>query len=63
MDRYLNFEDIDVMHQFIASQCSQCGQTFDAELEPGEKMEDVLLRIHDEFDAHECRDSKRRAAS
>jgi len=56
VDRYLHFENIDMANPDIASRCSHCGQTFTAELKPGERVDDVLLRIRAEFNLHECQE-------
>ena len=56
VDRYLHFENIDVEQPEISSQCSQCGQTFLAEPRAGERVDDVLLRIRDDFNSHQCQE-------
>jgi hypothetical protein len=53
-DRYLHFENIDIEKPDISSRCSCCGQEFRAEPKPGERVDDVLLRIRAEFEAHKC---------
>ena len=45
VDRYLHFDNIDIEKPNISSQCSHCGQMFKAEPRPGERVDDVLLRI------------------
>lgn len=59
-DRYLHFSHIDMEHPNISSQCSRCGQEFSAEPKPGERVDDVLLQIRAEFEAHTCPTSIRR---
>lgn len=54
VERYLHFDNIDMEQPDISSRCSQCGQEFHAEPMPGERVEDVLLRIRVEFNAHGC---------
>lgn len=54
VERYLHFDNIDMEQPDISSRCSQCGQEFRAEPKPGEKVDDVLLRIRAEFNAHVC---------
>lgn len=54
VDRYLHFDNIDMRKPDISSQCSHCGQTFKAEPKPGERVDDVLLRIRAQFDSHLC---------
>jgi hypothetical protein len=53
-DRYLHFDNIDMQQPDISSQCSHCGRTFKAEPQPGERVDDVLLRIRAQFDSHLC---------
>jgi hypothetical protein len=52
---YLYFEHIDMDQADISSICTRCGKHFSAEPEPGERVDDVLLRIRAEFEAHKCR--------
>ena len=54
VERYLHFDNIDMQQPDISSRCSLCGQTFCAEPKPGERVDDVLLRIRAEFNDHEC---------
>ena len=54
-DRYLHFSNIDMERADISSQCSHCGQEFTAEPKPGERVDDVLLRVRAEFEAHRAR--------
>jgi hypothetical protein len=51
---YLQFNNIDVRKPNIFSRCSRCGQEFRAELHAGEKLDDVLLKVRNEYNAHEC---------
>jgi hypothetical protein len=53
-DRYLHFDNLDIEHLPVTSRCSVCEKVFSAEVKPGERLDDVLLRIRAEFDAHEC---------
>ena len=53
-NRYLHFENIDMKAPEIHSQCSQCGREFTAQVKAGERVDDVLLRIRDEFNTHLC---------
>ena len=52
--RYLHFDNIDMEKPVISSQCSRCKREFNATPKAGERVDDVLLRIRDEFNAHEC---------
>jgi hypothetical protein len=54
MDRYLHLDNIDMRKPDVSSQCSRCGQRFEAEPKPGERVDDVLLRIRAHFDSHLC---------
>lgn len=53
-NRYLQFDNIDMEKPDISSRCSQCRQEFRAERKPGERVDDVLLRIRADFEAHKC---------
>jgi hypothetical protein len=61
VDRYLHFDNIDVEQPEISSQCSR-GQTFEAQPRPGERVDDVLLRIRCEFNSHQCQKRLEQAA-
>ena len=52
--RYLRFENIDIKQPEISAWCSQCGQSFKGIPQPTELVNEVLLRIRREFDAHDC---------
>ena len=52
--RYLQFDNIDMEQPDVSSRCSHCEQEFRAEPKPDERVDDVLLRIRAEFDAHKC---------
>jgi hypothetical protein len=62
VDRYLHFDNIDMEQPEISSQCSHCGRTFEAEPRPGERVDDVLLRIRREYNSHECHERLKQAA-
>jgi hypothetical protein len=62
VDRYLQFANIDMQTPDISSQCSHCGQTFKAEPTPGERVDDVLLRIRAQFDSHSCHEGLMQAS-
>jgi hypothetical protein len=53
-DAYLDFDKIDMEEPEISSRCSRCGLVFRAEPEAGERVDDVLLRMRAEFEAHQC---------
>jgi len=53
-ERYLHFDNIDMEQPDISSRCSRCGREFRAEPKPAEQVDDVLLRIRADFDAHKC---------
>lgn len=52
--RYLQFDNIDMEEPDLLSRCSQCGKEFRAKPKPGETIDDVLLTIRAEFEAHKC---------
>ena len=43
----------------IKGVCSVCSRLFIAEPKPGEQMDEVLLRMRAEFDAHDCHEETR----
>ena len=43
----------------IKGACSVCSRLFVAESKPGEQVDDVLLRMRAEFDAHDCHEETR----
>jgi hypothetical protein len=53
-DRYLQFDNIDMDEPVISSRCSACQRPFAASPKARERVDDVLLRIRVEFNAHEC---------
>jgi len=53
-DRFLHFSNIDMEQPDISSECSRCGQECRADPKPGERVDDVLLRIRAEFEEHTC---------
>jgi len=55
-ERYLQFDNIDMAQPDISARCSQCGQKFRAEPKPDERVDDLLLRVRAEFEAHKCRE-------
>lgn len=52
--RYLQFDNIDMTAPEISGRCSGCGQEFAAIPKQNERVDDVLLRIRDAFNAHVC---------
>jgi hypothetical protein len=53
-DRYLHFDNIDMRRPDIHARCSHCGQEFSATPKASERVDDVVLRIRAEYDAHKC---------
>ncbi len=53
-DRYLHFENIDMGEPAISAQCSRCEREFAAAPRANERVDDVILRLRAEFNAHEC---------
>ena len=58
-ERYLHFDTIDMEQPDIRSCCSLCGQEFCAVPKQHERVDDVLLRIREEYNAHECKIAER----
>ena len=56
-ERYLHFDNIDMELPDISSRCSQCGQTFKAKPQLGERVDNALLQIRGQFNARQCRDA------
>jgi hypothetical protein len=52
---HLYFERIDMEPPDFSSICTRCGEHFRTEPRPGERIDDVLLRMRAEFEAHQCR--------
>lgn len=55
-DRYLHFDNIDMDEPVISSRCSCCAREFAANPKRGERVDDLLMRIRAEFNAHECQE-------
>lgn len=53
-NRYLQFDNIDIDEPNISSRCSRCGREFRTDPKPSERVDDVLMRIRAEFEAHKC---------
>lgn len=53
-ERYLHFDNINMEEPDIAARCSSCGRIFTGTPGVDERVDDVLLRIRKEFNAHEC---------
>jgi hypothetical protein len=43
----------------IKGACSACSRLFIAEPKPGERTDEVLLRMRADFDAHDCHEETR----
>jgi hypothetical protein len=41
--------------QAVVAFCGACGKRFEAEPKPGKKIDDQLLAVRAEFDAHDCK--------
>lgn len=50
----LQFDNIDVQGTEISSRCRACGQEFNAEIKPGQPIDEVVQRLRDEFNRHAC---------
>lgn len=57
--RTLQFFEKMVLGKPIKGVCSACNRLFIAESKPGEQMDDVLLRMRADFDAHDCHEETR----
>lgn len=53
-DRYLQFDNIDMQEPDISSRCSVCGLTFRTVPQGTERVDDVILRVRREYEAHKC---------
>ena len=53
-DRYLHFDNIDLGEPEISSRCSDCGQEFKASPKLGGRIDESLLQIRADFNAHTC---------
>ena len=53
-ERYLRFENIDLQKPDIYAWCSACGMQFMAIPKAGERLDDLLHRMRDAFNAHQC---------
>jgi hypothetical protein len=57
-ERYLEFGNLDLRsNQTIIAACSSCGRTFLGNLNPGERVDEVLLRMRSEFEDHSCHEN------
>lgn len=52
--RYLHFDNIDVVRVRVHARCSSCGRRFTAEPNSGEMKEEVVMRVREEFNKHDC---------
>jgi len=53
-ERYLYFDNLDLQQPVIFSQCSCCGQQFTATLKLSEHIDELLMRMRAEYEAHIC---------
>jgi hypothetical protein len=59
-ERYLQFNNIDMQGgKPISAQCSLCERTFIGNPNPGERTDDVLIRMRADFELHICKDTSR----
>jgi hypothetical protein len=52
-NRYLQFEKIE-QGEPISAWCDRCNKQFRVTPNPGERTDDLLLRLRAEFEAHIC---------
>jgi hypothetical protein len=54
-DRYLHFGNLDMKSGTpLKGECSVCSRPFLGNSKPGERIDEVLVRMRREFDAHIC---------
>jgi hypothetical protein len=56
--RYLHFDNIELARVHVHANCSCCGRDFAAEPMPGERNEEVVLRVRAAFNKHDCSEGK-----
>ena len=61
--RILQFLDKIEQGKPIKGRCSLCNRSFIGESKPGERMDDALLRMRADFDAHDCHEETRQVAA
>jgi hypothetical protein len=54
--RYLSFSNLADGQPIIAT-CSECGRRFEAHPETGKRIDDLILTVRAEFEAHRCEPS------
>lgn len=55
LGRFLDqFHNIDLQRPDLKARCSHCGQEFTATPKPSERVDEVVLRLRAEYDAHKC---------
>jgi hypothetical protein len=52
-ERYLRFENIETGHS-VTAWCSHCDRRFIDAPQPGDHIDEVLLRMRAEYEAHDC---------
>jgi cytochrome c2 len=61
---YLQFGNMDMQSgEPVSAVCNACDQTFIGKPKAGERMDDVLMRVRAEFQAHNCREDASQAAA
>jgi hypothetical protein len=60
--RHLRFDNLNLNHLTISSQCSECGREFNGEPVLRELFDDTIMRIKAEYNAHACANADRAAA-
>ena len=53
--RFLRFDQIDIKQRNVSRICSRCKRRFTVHPGRGERIEEIVLRVREKFDAHECR--------
>jgi hypothetical protein len=55
--RYLSFSNLDTEQPIVAF-CSVCGRRFEVQQETGKRIDDLILKVRAEFDAHGCNSAR-----
>ena len=62
-ERYLQFENLDMNGgEAIRAACTDCGRQFLGKPNPSDRIDDVLMRMRADFEAHICHEDSSRGA-
>ncbi len=63
-ERYLRFGNVDISGgEMVNAVCNFCGRTFIGKPNPGDRVDDVVLRMRSDFEAHHCGEDVSQAAA